>query len=40
VDHELDLVEDGDFKPIANEDKHHVRGGEVFISYVGQGQSS
>jgi hypothetical protein len=40
VDHELDLVEDGDFKPIANEDKHHVRGGEVFISDVGQGQSS
>lgn len=40
VDHELDLVVNGEFKPIANEDKHHVRGGEVFVSQVGQGQSS
>lgn len=40
VDHELDLVVNGEFKPIANEDKFHVRGGEVFVSQVGQGQSS
>lgn len=40
VDHELDLVVNGEFKPIANEYKLHVRGGEVFVSQVGQGQSS
>jgi hypothetical protein len=40
VDHELDLVVNGEFKPIANGDKYHVRGGENFVSQVGQGQSS
>ena len=40
VDHELDLVVNGEFKPIANADKYHVRGGENFVSQVGQGQSS
>jgi hypothetical protein len=40
VDHELDLVVQGEFKPIGNADKYHVRGGEHFVSQVGQGQSS
>jgi hypothetical protein len=40
VDHELDLVVNGEFRPIGNGDKFHVRGGEKFISQVGQGQSS
>lgn len=40
VDHELDLVVNGEFKPIANGDKYYVRGGEVFVSQIGQGQSS
>lgn len=40
VDHELDLVVEGQFHPIANGEKFHVRGGEVFVSQVGQGQSS
>src|SRR5689334_18647453 len=40
VDHELDLVVNGEFKPIGDGEKYHVRGGEHFVSQIGQGQSS
>jgi hypothetical protein len=40
VEYELDQVVGGEFKPIANDDRVHVRGGETYVSHVGQGQSS
>jgi len=39
-EYELDQVIGGEFKPIANEELVHVGGGEVYVSHVGQGQSS
>lgn len=40
VEHELDQVIRGEFRPIANEQKVHVKGGEKLVSHCGQGQSS
>lgn len=38
--YELDEVKHGEFRPIGNDDKTHIEGGEKFVSQVGQGQSS
>jgi hypothetical protein len=40
VEHELDRVVNGEFRPIANDEKVHVHAGEKFVSHCGQGQSS
>lgn len=40
AEHELDLVAHGEFRPIANDDKIKIKGGEKFVSHCGQGQSS
>jgi hypothetical protein len=40
VEHELDEVIKGEFRPIHNEDKVHIKGGEKFVSHCGQGRSS
>jgi hypothetical protein len=39
-EHELDEVTKGEFRPIADNEKTHVKGGEKFVSHCGQGQSS
>lgn len=39
-EHELDLVVSGEFRPIANDEHIDIRGGEVFVSHCGQGQSA
>jgi hypothetical protein len=38
--YELDEVKHGVFRPIGNDEKTHIEGGEKFVSQVGQGQSS
>jgi hypothetical protein len=40
VEHELDQVVQHEFRPIANDAKIHIHGGEKFVSHCGQGQSS
>lgn len=40
VEHELDQVIKGEFRPVQNDEKVHIRGGEKFVSHCGQGQSS
>jgi hypothetical protein len=40
VEHELDQVIKHEFRPIANDAKLHIKGGEKFVSHCGQGQSS
>jgi hypothetical protein len=40
VEHELDEVIKGEFRPIANDQRVHINGGEKFVSHCGQGQSS
>jgi hypothetical protein len=40
VEHELDEVIKGEFRPIPNDKKVDIRGGEKFVSHCGQGQSS
>lgn len=40
AEYELDEVVHGEFKPIANDSKICVKGGEKFVSHVGQGQAS
>jgi hypothetical protein len=40
VDHELERVVDGEFRPIHNDDELRVHGGEKFVSHCGQGSSS
>lgn len=40
VDHQLDLVTKGKFDEVKNEEKIRINGGEKFVSYCGQGQSS
>lgn len=40
LEHELDLVVNGEFRPVTNDDHIEVRGGEVFVSHCGQGASS
>lgn len=40
VEHELDLVCEGEFRPIANDAHIEIKGGEKFVSHCGQGQSS
>jgi hypothetical protein len=40
AEHELDKVVNGEFIPIANDEKIHIHGGEKFVSHCGQGQSS
>jgi hypothetical protein len=39
-EHELDEVIKGEFRPVANDKKVHIQGGEKFVSHCGQGQSS
>lgn len=40
VEHELDEVVKGEFRPVPNDKKIHIHGGEKFVSHCGQGQSS
>jgi hypothetical protein len=40
IEHELEQVIKGEFKPVANDQKIRIRGGEKFVSHCGQGQSS
>lgn len=40
IEHELEQVIKGEFKPVANDKKIHIKGGEKFVSHCGQGQSS
>lgn len=39
-DYELDLVVNGEFKPLNDQRSLHVKGGEIFVSHVRQGGSS
>lgn len=39
-DHELELVVDGEFRTVHNDDEIRVHGGEKFVSHCGQGSSS
>lgn len=39
-EHELEQVIKGEFKPVANDQKIRIQGGEKFVSHCGQGQSS
>jgi hypothetical protein len=39
-DHALEQVVDAEFKPVDNDAHLKIRGGEVFVSHCGQGQSS
>lgn len=40
VEYELDVVVNGEFKPLDNERSVHIKGGEVFVSHVPQGGSA
>lgn len=40
AEHELEQVVDNEFQPISNETDIRVKGGEKFVSHVGQGQAS
>lgn len=40
VEHELDQVIHHEFRPIANDERLNIHGGEKFVSHCGQGQSS
>ncbi len=40
VEHELDQVIHHEFRPIANDARIDIHGGEKFVSHCGQGQSS
>jgi hypothetical protein len=40
IEHELEEVIGREFKPIANDAEIHIKGGEKFVSHVGQGQAS
>jgi hypothetical protein len=37
AEYELDVVVNGEFKPLNNERSIHIKGGEVFVSHVPQG---
>ena len=37
---ELDQVTDGEFKPLADQDRITIKGGEIFVSHVPKGGSS
>jgi len=40
LEHELEQVVGGEFKPITNDTDIRIKGGEKFVSHVGQGQAS
>ena len=40
VDHELERVVDGEFRPVHNDEELRIHGGEKFVSHCGQGSSS
>ena len=40
AEYELDVVVNGEFKPLNNERSVHIKGGEVLVSHVPQGGSA
>jgi hypothetical protein len=40
LEHELELVRNGKFHPVGNDEKIKIKGEEKFVSHAGQGQSS